>query len=187
MPATQLAVTQKNLRRGIFLAWQRGDNAKAEQYARGLARLHGEPEAWDRHLATWTTGEAKPGRRSRTTSTSKATTTKRSAGNGLAAIIDRNPKLAFAAVMGVSTVAGVKINQKLGPVQVPYLGPTQPSTLNGTGLLIATLIARHYKLRRTSRLLLAGMAGQGLATVIAHVPQGALMSPRVSGASGPRV
>jgi len=168
---------ERAVRRRLFLAHQAGKREAAREYARDLARLHGDEDGWGRYY-TEVTGK-KPRAKG-----SSAIEPSRKRGGGLAGFYDRNPKACLVTTVAVSTVAGVKLNQRLGgPVALIPVLPNlklQGSTWNGTGLLLAAAGARHFRLKRTSKLLLAGAIGQGGATIIAHTPMQALMAPRES-------
>lgn len=90
-------------------------------------------------------------------------------------VLDRHPAIVVGTTVVASAVVGVRLNKRYGPVTPLAL---QPSTLGGAGALALGVVARQLGYRKTARLALAAAVGQGIATVAAHVPEGALMGPR---------
>lgn len=188
--------TERDMRFGLVLALRREDTAAAEGYARKLATRKGQPESWplvyERALTTLQRGAgavnasgaarlADPlpaGYYEGAPVAQRAKLAAREAASGVTAFYDRNPKMVLGATVAVSTVAGVKLNKRLGPVTDLEL---QPSTIAGAVALVAVFVARHQKWRRTANVALAAAAGQGLATVEAHMPEGGILKPK-----GPR-
>jgi len=163
------------------MAVRRQDTPEAVRLAKDLAGVQGDPSAWPRVLAAAGMNEAAIAQAAAEEGESRAPLAKRPKSKkdtGLTGFYDRNPKVCLTATVTVSTVAGVKINEKYGP-QTPL--ELQPSTFGGIGLAGLALLARQMGWRRTAKLSLAGAAGQGLATVIAHVPEGSLMAPKKGG------
>lgn len=95
---------------------------------------------------------------------------------------DAHPKAIFGTTMLVSAIVGVKLNEHVGGTVTAL--ELQPSTAASAGLLAASLVAKKIGYPRTSQVALAAGLGQGLATVSAHVPKGALMS---GGGGSPKV
>lgn len=93
--------------------------------------------------------------------------------HGATGFYDRNTKICLTVTVAASTVGGIKLNKTLGP-QTPL--QIQPSTFAGGAAVLLSLLARHYKWRRTSQLLLAGAFGQGAATISTHLPDRALLA-----------
>jgi hypothetical protein len=155
---------------------RRGDHDKAEEYAHELAARRGNPSAWKGILR-----EA-GGDLDVHDEAPKSVTRRRSSTGGLAGFYDRNPKVCLTATVAVSTVAGVRLNQRVGQ-PVPIIGPISawPSSIGGVAALLAALGFHAAGMKRSTKLLLAGAVGQGLATGVAHMPEGALMGPRPTG------
>ncbi len=195
-PPPRASLTERATKRYLFLAVRRGDGAEAERYAKDLAGLRGDPSAWGEVLAeaggpvAWrpegvTQAELdedlRAGRRKPRTKREVGLAREGRKRSGLAGVYDRNPKVCLTATATVSAIAGVKMNEKLGPQTVLGVEDVQPSTLGIFGLGGLALLARQMGWRRTAKLSAAGAVGQAIATGIAHAPEGSLMAPKKGG------
>ncbi len=166
--------------RNMYLALRRGDTATAERHARSLAEVRGAPDTWRaaydaqaaRLGANRGRGLAKP--------SSQAVRAVVSTTHGMAAFYDRHPRKLIAVTMAASAKGGFYVNRRFGPL-TPF--ELQPSTFAALAFLGAGVLARRHGYRRTGALAMASAAGQVIATVEAHVPEGGLIArsdrPRV--------
>jgi hypothetical protein len=164
------------------LAAGKGTVASAQERARDLARVRGEPGAWEAIYAAEASAHGLDPSGTKPSATRRHRTRapvapSRSGGTGLAGFYDRHPKTVLASTVAVSTVGGIALNRTLGPLTDFDL---QPSTIGATATLALGLLARHFERRRLSNVALASALGQGLATLEAHThADEPLLRPRV--------
>lgn len=175
--------SEKQSKRLLYLAARKGDHAGAEQHARDLAAMRGDGD-WESVLASESivprSGNAGRGARGGSGQGVTAAITRhaRGAAGSLTRTYDQHAKIVLGTTVAVSTVAGVKLNQFVGRRVTPL--QVQSSTLAGLAAFAAALLARYFKMHRTSQVLLAASFGQGLATVNEHLPEVGLLGPKTS-------
>lgn len=179
VPPPRGSLTERSTKRYLFLAVRKGNQAEAERYAKDLAGIRGDPSTWGEVLAEH---GGKPAASDEVENLGLPLRRRPKAkSTGLKGVYDRNPKVCLTATVTVSAAVGVKINQKIGPLTVLGVDNVQPSTVGMFGLGGLALFARQMKWYRTAKLSLAGAVGQGIATGIAHAPDGALMAAKPGG------